>query len=640
MPYAPAPSPVQSQHVYPYYTPAYPGNQPQSAAYAYPSPVYNTQEPQPQPYQRHNAAAQYSSNGYTSPQVAMGPPIRLGFGDQQGTDGNSYPLNHHGPETSAVGYPATTFYPQGSSYSPQSSLHGSSNQQRRGRGAFRSRGRANSAGPSHNYNHKTQVAPAVPSFGNPLPTKPPAPREEAKKIRKKRRRVNQLGLTPKIDVDLSSSEADDDEEELKLGTAINGSGAASQELKFTYKGLTSTLQSAADIASWIEERKKRFPTAARKAEKLVRLEKLRQEREENKKLWKTDRTVKKHKNSSEKDEGSAKQAKERAAAEKSRLKVEKLRRKLEKEERRAARAELKTLKRHAPNGADEDQSRETKRKREHRESDTPSIDDRDHRSLRAGSSHSLAGKELGESSTLVEADPMARNDKQLQEDEAALNAEAKDIEPSSLFPDPLIPTSQTTLPEQEVEPKSKAEPTIFGESTRTRQMPGQRALDDHSIPDTSTLIKQEEPESSISASSPDATSFSDVSSDDSDDETSSSGSSSSDSDADAQTPATVPSRRLKPQRVAPPKRNSQQDKAICREFLRFGRCKRGKKCRWRHALPDRGPRNAERSVLSRPERKSLHQRLIEQEVEKEKAEKRSIDQRKHGPDNNTQTTAA
>lgn len=69
--------------------------------------------------------------------------------------------------------------------------------------------------------HGTQVAPAVPSFGNPLPVKPPAPQIETKKAKKKKkRRVNQLGLTPKTVEHASSSEEDDIDEELKLAATV------------------------------------------------------------------------------------------------------------------------------------------------------------------------------------------------------------------------------------------------------------------------------------------------------------------------------------------------------------------------------------------------------------------------------------
>ena len=48
-------------------------------------------------------------------------------------------------------------------------------------------------------------------------------------------------------------------------------------LQFTYKGRKSTLQSTSDIAAWIEERKKRYPTKARIAEKGERARQVREE---------------------------------------------------------------------------------------------------------------------------------------------------------------------------------------------------------------------------------------------------------------------------------------------------------------------------------------------------------------------------
>ena len=73
------------------------------------------------------------------------------------------------------------------------------------------------------------MAPAVPSFGIPLPTKPPVPEAEVRKPKKKKkRRVNQLGLTPKTEDHVSSSEEEDEiDEEAKLARSagvIGGSG--------------------------------------------------------------------------------------------------------------------------------------------------------------------------------------------------------------------------------------------------------------------------------------------------------------------------------------------------------------------------------------------------------------------------------
>ena len=83
-----------------------------------------------------------------------------------------------------------------------------------------------------------------------------------------KRKYNQLGLTPKTgEHELSDdAEEDDQDEETRLATtATNGTGQL-PILQVNYKGRTSTLQSSADIAAWIAERRKRFPTKARVAE--------------------------------------------------------------------------------------------------------------------------------------------------------------------------------------------------------------------------------------------------------------------------------------------------------------------------------------------------------------------------------------
>lgn len=70
----------------------------------------------------------------------------------------------------------------------------------------------------------------MPSFSNPLPLKPPIPQLEDKKpSKKKKRRVNQLGLTPKDQEHISSSEEEDADEEVKLATAVSTAGTAGKE---------------------------------------------------------------------------------------------------------------------------------------------------------------------------------------------------------------------------------------------------------------------------------------------------------------------------------------------------------------------------------------------------------------------------
>ncbi|MCJ1314509.1 hypothetical protein MMC25_008191 [Agyrium rufum] len=107
---------------------------------------------------------------------------------------------------------------------------------------------------------RTPAAPAVPSFGLPLPIPLSEQPEPKKEPRKRKREHNQLGLTPKTE-DHESSEEDVDEEQ-KLATYVAGkSGDAG--LQFSHKGKSMVLKSKDDIAAWIEERRRNFPTKAR-----------------------------------------------------------------------------------------------------------------------------------------------------------------------------------------------------------------------------------------------------------------------------------------------------------------------------------------------------------------------------------------
>ena len=65
-----------------------------------------------------------------------------------------------------------------------------------------------------------------------------------------------LGLTP-ASIDHESSE-DDENEEAKLVGSTSTSG-----LRFEYRGQTAILKTAAEIAAWLAERKKRYPTIAK-----------------------------------------------------------------------------------------------------------------------------------------------------------------------------------------------------------------------------------------------------------------------------------------------------------------------------------------------------------------------------------------
>lgn len=374
-------------------------------------------------------------------------------------------------------------------------------------------------------------------------------------------------------------------------------------LKFTYKGQTSVLQSSTDIASWIEERRKRFPTVARKAENDAHLQKLKEEREASKAKKLLERQMK----TLEKD----KQAAEQAAVEKSKLKVQKLRRKLEKEERRAAKAEAKSLKRNAPHEADELDTHEAKKKRYPSSPKANSVEDRCQEAAKTEPTDFLdRGKVVNVSIAAGPASKLENSHASNGSQTALESAKEEKQEPPSSIPDPLTPTSQPAVPDTDDKPHPQSESITIDVSAVEHKQLENPASDSHGAPDACAMTRQEGLDSATSASSSDTAVHSDESlDDDNDDETSSSGSSSSETKSDSEGPETVTSRGARPQRVLPPKKSKNQDKAICRDFLRSGRCRRGKRCRWRHALPDRGQRKAEKSVLARPERKSLHQRV-------------------------------
>ncbi|KAH1493249.1 hypothetical protein LV164_007459 [Aspergillus fumigatus] len=175
--------------------------------------------------------------------------------------------------------------------------------------------------------------PPVPSFGNPLPVKPP-PAVDAANPRKKKRKHNQLGLTPKTE-DHESSEEDDVDEESRLAPAA---ASAIVPLRFTYKGRTSTLQSPTDIAAWIEERKKRFPTQAKAEEKRKAMQEAKKAREEalNKKRIERQEQRRAQKAANDRPESVIDPT---DAAAKAKRKADKLQRKLLKEQERVAKAE-------------------------------------------------------------------------------------------------------------------------------------------------------------------------------------------------------------------------------------------------------------------------------------------------------------
>ncbi|KAL1795210.1 hypothetical protein ACET3X_007026 [Alternaria dauci] len=101
---------------------------------------------------------------------------------------------------------------------------------------------------------KAAVPPQVPSFGFSLPP-PPVVRPDSKK-----RKVN-LGLSQQPVPDESSDDEDVDEE-AAYTEKLKGGGFA-----FEHNGETISIQTGAEVAAWIKDRRRNFPTEKRAIEK-------------------------------------------------------------------------------------------------------------------------------------------------------------------------------------------------------------------------------------------------------------------------------------------------------------------------------------------------------------------------------------
>ncbi|UPK93936.1 hypothetical protein LCI18_004871 [Fusarium solani-melongenae] len=249
-PHGHSPAPMSSNNYHPNYAPQpYPPSQyPQQPPYGGPQP-YPYQGPPPppnqsqwggqgQPPQNHYGNGRprggYSDRG--GPKPPMNGPIRPGYEHE----GMAPPVNGYGQpyphDPRAPPYPPAQ-YPYPGPPPPPGPPHqdGYYGHNRRGRGGFRdgnSRGRGGYHGndkPRHHnksgHNDSNHNKPEPPTLG-----------------KKKKRKMNTLGLTPGMD-----SESEDDEGEEKILTELIG-----QE--------TIQIQ---DVAAFLAERKKHFPTKAR-----------------------------------------------------------------------------------------------------------------------------------------------------------------------------------------------------------------------------------------------------------------------------------------------------------------------------------------------------------------------------------------
>ena len=177
--------------------------------------------------------------------------------------------------------------------------------------------------------------------------------------------------------------------------------------------------------------------------------------------------------------------------------------------------------------------------------------------------------------------------------------DSKFQEAASIVADPLTPTSQPALADEEGDSLNKA-PNANGALIQVNPSTGQQG-DRLSIPDMDRSIEA----SSVSLSELSSVSFST----DSGDSTSSRDSPSENGEDEA--PDETSTKFNGPERIPPPKRA--KGNQICRAFLHKGFCKRGSRCKYLHKVPERRSRGAgSQEVRSSGERKGrvgLYQRV-------------------------------
>jgi hypothetical protein len=145
-------------------------------------------------------------------------------------------------------------------------------------------------------------------------------------------------LTPKTEDHESSEEEEEADEESKLAQT----GPAAASLQFTYKGQTAKLQSAADIAAWIAERRKKFPTQARVDEKKKAMEEAKAARDAAREAARLEKEKEREKTKQQRlEQKPSEEAADPALDEalKAQRKADKIRRNLDREQKRFAKAE-------------------------------------------------------------------------------------------------------------------------------------------------------------------------------------------------------------------------------------------------------------------------------------------------------------
>ena len=385
-------------------------------------------------------------------------------------------------------------------------------------------------------------------------------------------------------------------------------------LQFSYKGQSSTLKTASDIAAWIQERKKRFPTRARAAEAAERKQKIQDEERVSRRDRKED-VRKKKESADQKRKDLDKEAK-------AKLKAEKLRKQYEKAQQRVAELEAKKSG-HDGKPSMKQQgappSQDSLNGLERIDVFEPRLPCKDELQVQS-ENRILVNDETDadvRAQRLVNGTQHGQNDFSPSEppETRGIESWSKNLVEASPShgPDPLTPTSQPLSPHASPQPSTSAvhqpSPLPVPAASPTPQVPGVIHPDALGEPQEGANLNGSDLDSNIDGS--ESYTSSDLSSSEVGNDDSSSGTSSS-----SGAPISEPFQRTtEPEQVSASK--PAKKRAICKDFLRNGRCKKGDQCHFRHELPERGSgaKAGRKQVEKRAEgeekkgRMSLYQRV-------------------------------
>jgi hypothetical protein len=412
---------------------------------------------------------------------------------------------------------------------------------------------------------RPQAAPAVPSFNAGIPfSLPPKPTEPPHGKNKKPRKHNQLGLTPASQDHESSS--DDENEESKLASTITSNANIVQ---FEYNGRIATLRTAAEIAAWIAERKKRYPTQAK-------AEAAKKEAAEKKQKWVEEKK--------RREEAAKAKRAEREQAQKEELRLKALESKKKAEEKARKKAGKARQ-----DEVEEDESHEIKAKKARIKADK------------------LRLKAEKAELKVLEAEAAARKAR----DRRASLQSSTSTQYELNFKDGSVKDADSAIAMGGNDDEAMAENNIGtkGTTIEKAERKDMKFPELHDPQDAKAPIVEEENEGQISESSSslspsDSPALSDSEPTSSSASSSSSSSSDSNSDSDS-APEQTTSKRLQPSRVPPPPRRPPPIHMhhLCRSLLATGHCKRGAECHYSHDLPDTLPSLDERKGKLKEKRK-------------------------------------